>query len=580
MRDGRRAVATARGQRVHEETRVVALVEGIEPHVRAARLLALQRRVRHRLGDLEHAVELDRRQPFGVEGAAAVVQPHAGAVARAQRGQRVAGGLHAGGVAEDADAALHAGAQRVAQHGHALATLLPQQRQQAGFGGSSLVMQSGAAAGGTAGRAARERRRALARDAAEDHDLGQRVRAQPVGAVDADAGALAGRVQPGQRGLGVAVARDAAHRVVHRGPHRDRLRHRVHADEGARHLGDQRQALVDLLRAQVAQVQVHRVALRGGDGVALAFLVPEGLRQAVARAELHRLGTRPGVGRAQAVVLQVAVAVAVDEDRAFAAAAFGDQDAGAGQRGRVVLHELHVAQCHAVAVGHGHAVAGDDAGVGVLRVHAPGTTGGQHHGPGQDAEELAAGDLDGDHAAHAAVFDQQVGDEELVVAPDARKPQRGLEQRVQHVEAGLVGREPRALHLHAAEEAHVDAAVGLAAPGAAPVLQLHHLGRALLDEELHRVLVAQPLAAGDGVVEVVRQRIVATHHAGRAAFGRHRVAAHRHHLRQQRHAQPGIGLHGGDGSAQAGTAAAHHHHVALDDFHAAAFAAPDGAGAS
>ena len=31
--------------------------------------------------------------------------------------------------------------------------------------------------------------------------------------------------------------------------------------------------------------------------------------------------------------------------------------------------------------------------------------------------ELAGGDLDGEHAAHAAVLDHQIGAEELVVAP-------------------------------------------------------------------------------------------------------------------------------------------------------------------
>jgi hypothetical protein len=112
----------------------------------------------------------------------------------------------------------------------------------------------------------------------------------------------------------------------------------------------------------------------------LLLLVPERLREPVARAQFHRLGARPGVGRAQAVVLQVAVAMAVDEDGAFAAAAFGDQDAGARQGGRVVLHELHVAQRHAVAEGQRHAVAGDDAGVGVLPVHPAGAAGGQDDG--------------------------------------------------------------------------------------------------------------------------------------------------------------------------------------------------------
>jgi hypothetical protein len=92
---------------------------------------------------------------------------------------------------------------------------------------------------------------------------------------------------------------------------------------------------------------------------------------------------------------------------------------------------------------------------------------------------------------------------------------------VQHVEAGLVGGEPGALDLHAAEGAHVDVAVVLAAPRTAPVLELDHLRRALRDEEVHDVLLAQPVAAGDRVVEVLLQAVVRLHDAGRPAFGSH-----------------------------------------------------------
>ncbi len=43
--------------------------------------------------------------------------------------------------------------------------------------------------------------------------------------------------------------------------------------------------------------------------------------------------------------------------------------------------------------------------------------------------------------------------------PDLRELQRGLEQRVQHMEAGLIGGEPGALDFHAAEATYVDAPI-------------------------------------------------------------------------------------------------------------------------
>ena len=51
-------------------------------------------------------------------------------------------------------------------------------------------------------------------------------------------------------------------------------------------------------------------------------------------------------------------------------------------------------------------------------------------------------------------------------------------------------------------------AVRLAAPGTAPMLQAQQLLRGLLDERLHGVLVAQPIAAGDGVVGVLVEAVV------------------------------------------------------------------------
>ena len=79
---------------------------------------------------------------------------------------------------------------------------------------------------------------------------------------------------------------------------------------------------------------------------------------------------------------------------------------------------------------------------------------------------------------------------------------------MQHVEASLVGGEPRALDLHAAERSHVDVAVILAAPRAAPVLELHHLFGAVGDEVVDDILLTQPVAAGDRVVEMMLQAVV------------------------------------------------------------------------
>ena len=87
------------------------------------------------------------------------------------------------------------------------------------------------------------------------------------------------------------------------------------------------------------------------------------------------------------------------------------------------------------------------------------------------------------------------------------------------MEAASVGREPGAGHLHAAEVADVDVSVILAAPGAAPLLQLDHLFSTVLDEIFDHVLFTEPVTARDSVVEVVVQAVVEANDACRSAFG-------------------------------------------------------------
>ena len=58
------------------------------------------------------------------------------------------------------------------------------------------------------------------------------------------------------------------------------------------------------------------------------------------------------------------------------------------------------------------------------------------------------------------------------------------------------------------------------------MLHLRQLERSCLDEQLHGILVAQPIAAGHGVVEMIIEAVIVLDHAGCAALGRHRMAAH------------------------------------------------------
>ena len=76
---------------------------------------------------------------------------------------------------------------------------------------------------------------------------------------------------------------------------------------------------------------------------------------------------------------------------------------------------------------------------------------------------------------------------------------------MQNMETGLVGGEPRTWYFHPAETAHVRLTFRCTRPRAAPVFQLDHFLRGMINKVFHHVLFAQPVTAGDGVVEVVIQ---------------------------------------------------------------------------
>ena len=90
---------------------------------------------------------------------------------------------------------------------------------------------------------------------------------------------------------------------------------------------------------------------------------------------------------ARVVVGHEAVAVAIDEPGPFAAHRFGDQAAAAAgdvQHRGMELHELHVAQLGAGAIGQGHAVAGGDFGIGRFAIDLAGAAGAENRLLGPD----------------------------------------------------------------------------------------------------------------------------------------------------------------------------------------------------
>ena len=243
--------------------------------------------------------------------------------------------------------------------------------------------------------------------AAEDQRVEQRVGAEPVAAVDRDAGGLAGRVEAGDVGAAVDVGLDAAHRVVVAGLDVDRFAGDVDAGEVAADEDDLAQRLVDALFRHDGDVEGDGAV---GEAAALVDLGLLGAGDDVARGELHLV---------RRVALHEALALGVEQVGALAAGALGDQEALARQRRRVVLDHLHVHQLRPDPVGHRDPVAGADQRVGGRLPDLAVAAAGEDHRLGLEELHRAVGDVAGDDAAALAVLvDRQRGAEPLLVAGD------------------------------------------------------------------------------------------------------------------------------------------------------------------
>ena len=310
------------------------------------------------------------------------------------------------------------------------------------------------------------------------------------------------------------------------GANRNQFAHRVDVLIFLAEFADERQLGIDQFLAEMPQVEMNHRSVGRRRGAAFAFLVNKRLRQTVTRSQLHAAQNRLWLRLSKVVVLQVAVAVLVQHVAALGAGGFGDQDAGERQTRRMVLHELHVFERSAGAKGQRHAITALDVGVCREGKDAAATAGAENHCLRQDRLNSSRHQLDGDDAADHAVVDEQLGDEPLVVARDRLILHSCLEERVQHVEAGFVGGKPGAHFLHATEGANRDMSVGLAIPRASPALQLRQLLRSFRHEGFDRILIAEPVAARDGVVGVFVETVVGLGHSRCAAFRGHGVTAH------------------------------------------------------
>ena len=376
----------------------------------------------------------------------------------------------------------------------------------------------------------------------------ERIGPQAVAAVNADIGALPGRIDAGNSGLAVDVGFDAAHNVVHPGADGHRLPRHIDASQVNADFPNLAQLFGNQGFSQVGAVQKD-AAVDAVAGVDFGLLGPGDY---IPGGQFHHIW---------GILFHKAVAVFVPQISAFAPGGFRQQYAAARQGGGMVLHHLHIHQAGPGVISQRHPVPGDNQGVGRGFKQPPAAPGAENDGLGADGVDLPGADFQGHYPGHLPILHYQRGNEPLLITADA-----GLDKLLEHhMEQGLAG-----------EIAHKESArppLPAESPGAQLALivpvkgnaHVFHIDKGFAGGTAHYldgVLVAEEVAALDSVVGVVLPIVAAVEEGGvDAALGGVGMAAYRMNLADY----GGVGAvgPGGDGRAHTGQPGADYQNIML-----------------
>ena len=202
--------------------------------------------------------------------------------------------------------------------------------------------------------------------------------------------------------MAVLVDAHAAHAVVVRGPHGNKLVDGVNTQKVRGNVVHFTQICGDVLFAQVADIEPQVLAVGALHAKAFAHVFCHAARNHVARGKLGLFGL---------IIGHKAVFVHVQQGSAVATAAFCNQNVGGHCARGVKLHGLHVAKGHNARFKGGDlAAAVADDGIGGGAVNAAITASGDQRGLGKIAHQLAGAQVTR-NAAHAAlaVVDEGLG---------------------------------------------------------------------------------------------------------------------------------------------------------------------------
>jgi len=344
---------------------------------------------------------------------------------------------------------------------------------------------------------------------AENNKIEQGVGSETVGSVDRSTGSLTSGEEARNftiiaflvhgDDLGGVVSGDSAHIVMDSGKDWNRLLGGVNTSENVGSLQNTGKTLVDGLWGQVVQVQVDVIAFRTDTTISKNFH-GHGAGNDISGSEIFSSGC---------VSLHETFTVLVPEDTTFTSATLGHEATGTIDTSRMELNELGVLNRETSSGNHTTTVtsAGMSGGAGLVGTTVP--TGGENSLLGTHTMDGTVSNVVGHDTAALALFHDQVHSE-VLNKEDAIVTEGTTKQGVQHGVTCAISDSTASVGLATlsvvggltTESALVNFALGSSGEGHTVGLEFPDRNGGLTAHVLDSVLISEPIAALNSVVEV------------------------------------------------------------------------------
>ena len=227
----------------------------------------------------------------------------------------------------------------------------------------------------------------------------------------------------------------------------------------------------------------------------------------------------------------------------------------------MVLDKFHIFEGYTSLICHGHSIACFNGTIGRERKYPSGPTSAHYHRFTSNRFYFTGSKFDCSYTLAPVSLHKNLCSEPFIIAGNIVVLERCLKKGVEHMETGFICSKPCTLNFHASKRSSCHFPISFPTPWTTPMLHLNQFSRSLFHKKFHRVLITHPISSGNGIVDMVFQRIVLFDNSSRTALRRHSMAPHGINLANYCDTQAWVCFSNGNSRSESCAATAHHDYI-------------------